>query len=275
MPDHSQSSGAREAYDAIAPFYDAFTSDHDFELWFGNLLPAVEEHGLLGNRLLDIACGTGKSFLPMIERGWSVTACDLAPKMAAIARRKLQERGVAAPVHIADMRALPKFGQFDLVWCLTDAMNYLLTDEEFVAALAGMRRNLLPTGVLAFDLNTLHGFRTFFAQETIVESSGGRMVWRGRGTPEAKAGSISEATFEVKSDARDKLAIEPSLHRERHFPEGAVLEALERAGLDCLEVFGINYDAVLQQPLEEGSHTKAVYLARRLPQASTSTDPGG
>ena len=53
------------------------------------------------------------------------------------------------------------------------------------------------------------------------------------------------------------------MHRQRHFPEAEVLEILEAAGLECLDVFGHGFDAVLEQPVDELRHTKVVYIARR------------
>ena len=42
------------------------------------------------------------------------------------------------------MRELPAFGEFDLVWCLDDAVNYLLSTEELEQALSGMRAQPRP-----------------------------------------------------------------------------------------------------------------------------------
>src|SRR4051812_33686781 len=99
--------GARLAYDQLAPFYDAFTAHHDYELWTSALLDLARRHGLRGNRLLDAACGTGKSFEPFVRRGWHVTACDVSPEMLARAARKT---GADAELHVADLNALPAFG---------------------------------------------------------------------------------------------------------------------------------------------------------------------
>jgi SAM-dependent methyltransferase len=251
---------AEIAYEAIAPVYDEFTAHHDYDLWLGQLLPKVEQYGIPGHRLLDVACGTGKSFLPMLEKGWEVTACDISPKMVAIAREKVGDR---VELSVADMRDLPVFGEFDLVFCLDDAVNYLLCSEELEQALTGMRRNLGPGGLLMFDVNTLGSYRTFFAEEVVVERDGLRMVWRGRSTSDLPPSSIAEASFEVESlDPETAPAIAPELHRERHFPEAEVLEALERAGLECLGVYGHHDDAIPKQPLHELDHTKGVYIAR-------------
>lgn len=251
--------GAEIAYEAIAPVYDDFTAHHEYDVWLGNLLPQLEQLGLRGNRLLDLACGTGKSFIPMLEWGWEVTASDVSPAMVELARAKV---GDAAKISVADLRELPSFGEFDLIWCLDDAVNYLLGGDELEAALRGIRRNLAPTGLLAFDANTIATYRGFFAEEMVVERDGRRMVWKGRSTPDAAPGSIAEATFEVLPAEGGEPLIAATVHRQRHFPEVEVLERLERAGLECLDVFGHGEDGIFRQPLREEVHTKAIYVAR-------------
>ncbi|HWO47800.1 MAG TPA: class I SAM-dependent methyltransferase [Solirubrobacterales bacterium] len=251
---------AEIAYEAIAPVYDEFTAHHDYDLWLGQLMPRLEAHGVPGPRLLDVACGTGKSFIPLLEKGWKVTACDVSPAMVAIAREKVGDR---AELSVADMRELPVFGAFDAVLCLDDAVNYLLGTEELEQALAGMRRNLGPGGLLMFDVNTLQAYRTFFAEEVVVEREGRRMIWKGRSSADAEPGTIAEASFEVEPlDPAAGPAIAPELHRERHFPEAEVLAALERAGLECLDVYGHHDDAIPKQPLDELDHSKGFYIAR-------------
>ncbi|HEU5142696.1 MAG TPA: methyltransferase domain-containing protein [Solirubrobacterales bacterium] len=251
---------AEQAYEAIAPVYDDFTAHHDYELWLGALLPQLRRHGLSGQRLLDVGCGTGKSFLPMLERGWEVTACDISPSMLALAKAKA---GDAAKLSVADMRELPVFGEFDLVWSLDDALNYLLSTEELGSALRGMRANMAPGALLMFDVNTLQTYRTFFAETETVERDGLRLVWRGQGSAETPPRSISEARFEVEAGAGSKGTVETHVHRQRHFPEEEMLEALRESGLECLDVFGHGHDVVLEQPVEELVHTKVVYIARR------------
>lgn len=261
---------AELAYEAIAPVYDDFTSHHDYELWLGNLLPKLEHHRLQGSRLLDVGCGTGKSFIPMLERGWEVTACDISESMLALARQKV---GKSADLSVADMRELPELGEFDLVWALDDAVNYLLDREELEAALTGMARNLAPHGLLMFDVNTLNAYRNFFAETQVVEQGGWRMTWNGLAGPNQAPGSISESRLEVEASGpsadnsgddatRFREGVETHVHRQRHFPEAEVLAAIERAGLKCLDVFGHGHDAVPHQPVDELDHMKAVYIAR-------------
>jgi SAM-dependent methyltransferase len=244
----------------MAPVYDDFTAHHDYEGWLTDLLKVLERHGLQGQRLLDVGCGTGKSFLPMLPRGWKVTGCDISPAMLELAREKA---GEAVRLEVANMLELPRLGEFDLVWALDDAINYLLSPEELTLALTGMRANLAPGGLLLFDVNELLAYRTFFAETVVVKRAGRRLIWNGLATPDAAPGSICESRLEVfPDDGRADGGEVPALtHRQRHFPEAEVLAALEQAGLECLDVYGMYTDGILKQPLDESTHTKAIYIA--------------
>jgi SAM-dependent methyltransferase len=254
---------AERAYEAIAPVYDDFTAHYDSKAWLEELLVALERHDLSGRRLLDVGCGTGESFLPMLERGWEVTACDISASMLELARAK-----AGGPVRLehADMRQLPAFGEFDLVWALDDAVNYLLSDDELEQALSGMRNNLAVAGLLLFDVNTLLAYRTFFAETTEVERRGRRLIWRGQASADTPPGSICEARFEVEpvepAPGAGRSDVTAHVHRQRHFPAEDVLAALDRAGLKCIEHFGMGVDGILRKPLDESVHTKAVFIAR-------------
>jgi SAM-dependent methyltransferase len=251
---------AERTYEAMAPVYDDFTAHHDYEGWLADLLEVLGRHGLEGKRLLDVGCGTGKSFMPMLPRGWEVTGCDISPAMLELAREKA---GSAVRLELADMLELPRFGEFDLVWALDDAINYLLSPEELELALAAMRANLSPGGLLLFDVNELLAYRTFFAETEIVERDGRRLVWKGLAAKDVAPGSICESRLEVVAeDPEVEASAAVMTHRQRHFPRAEVLAALAGAGLECLDVYGIYIDGILKQPLDDTIHTKAIYIAR-------------
>jgi SAM-dependent methyltransferase len=127
------------AYEAMAPVYNDFTAHHDYRLMVDVRLDLGKTHGLRGARVLDVGCDTGKSFVPFLERGWKVTACDISPSMVELARVK---GGPAVRIEVADMRELPVYGTFDLVCCFDDAINYLLSAAELELALRRMAANL-------------------------------------------------------------------------------------------------------------------------------------
>lgn len=254
---------AERAFEAMAPDYDDFTAHYEYEFWTSQLLEVLARDGLRGQRLLDAGCGTGKSFLPMLARGWEVTGYDVSPSMLTRARQKVGEE---ARLEIADMREMPVFGEFDLVWALDDAINYLLSPQELRWALRGLRNNLAATGLLLFDVNELRLYEALFAESIEVERDGRRLVWEGKGTGPKGPGSISEflciAAGKADQNARGQGGI--SVHRQRHFSEAEIKAALDHAGLECLGVYGQSTDGVPRQPLDSAVHTKAIYVARAI-----------
>jgi SAM-dependent methyltransferase len=252
QPDH-----AALAYDAMAPFYDDFTEHHDYDGWVAILERLALDHGFAGRRVLDLACGTGKSTEPFAARGYHVTACDGSEQMLARARARLEG---GASLYVRDLRDLGSLGTFDLVCCIDDGLNYLLGDGELVAALRGMAAQLDRGGLMLFDLNTLATYRGYFARPAVVETSSHVLVWQGRATADFAAGGIAEATLDafalgggshVRAD-----------HAQRHYPPAEVDEALEEAGLELVARRGQDLSGVLRPEVDEARDTKVVYLAQ-------------
>jgi SAM-dependent methyltransferase len=249
---------AREAYDDLAPDYDLLTAEYPYDRWLAALEILAREHGATGHDVLDVACGTGKSFLPLLARGWRVAGCDISPAMLALAVTKAP----AAKLVQADMRALQRLGEFDLVTCLDDALNYLLTEPELRATLAGIRRNLRPRGVAIWDLNTLAQYRASFARDHTTDRGGVFVAWRGETAPSLEPGGPAQATVDVFAPAGGGLwERRSSVHRQRHWPEPVVRAVARRAGLRILAVHGQHVGAVLEPELDELVHCKAVYVA--------------
>ncbi|HEX8647727.1 MAG TPA: class I SAM-dependent methyltransferase [Thermoleophilaceae bacterium] len=245
-------------YESFAPFYDSFTSDYPYDEWLGDLEAWARECGLAGKRLLDVACGTGNSFMPMLERGYEVTACDLSPSMAARAKSKAGDR---ARVTVADMRSLPWRSAFDLVTCVDDSMNYLLSTMDLVAALRSMRDALAPRGLVVFDTNSLAVYRNGFTSEMSLEADGTRFLFRGEAEPKMAPGRQAAATIELVVPGADPLPI--CRHVQRHHPVATVLAACADAGLRVHGVRGAAPEGGLDPAPDELRHQKIVFMASR------------
>jgi SAM-dependent methyltransferase len=259
---------AAEAYDRLAPYYDEFTHGYAHEAWIAEVERRALELGLQGRRALDLACGTGNSTAPLLRRGYSVLACDISAEMIAEAQRKFPAR--ADSFLVADIRALPPLGEFDLVLCVDDALNYLLSDQELRDTFAGVSSVLAPSGIFAFDLNSITTYRQAFAQELVRERERLLFAWRGGATPPLGAGATATATVEVFAERDDGLwERRTSRHVQRHHPPAAVRAALRGAGLQCCAVAGQLPGARLEDDPDEDRHIKLVYFARRASVAPT------
>lgn len=249
---------ARETYDAFAPIYNEFNHQNDYEMWLGEvLLPELEKHGLKRGRALDVGCGTGRAFGPLLRRGWEVRACDLSPGMLERAR---EEGGGQVQLDVVDMLELPAYGEFELVLSMNDAVNYLLGDEDLERALARMQANLADDGLLLFDVNSRGTYESGFwsSSSHTVEHEGRSWTWHGIGEVEGQP-----AVYENRIEGDD---IEPIVHRERFRPEPEVREAMSAAGLECVAALGmqeIDEKVVLTEPADESRDYKVVYIGAK------------
>lgn len=118
-----------------------------------------------GQRVLDLAAGTGTSAQAFVERGAQVVACDFSLGMLAVGRQRLPHM----PFVAGDGMALP-FGDasFDAVTISFGLRNI----HDPVLGLQEMRRVTKPGGVLVvceFSSPTWQPFRTVY-QEYLMKA---------------------------------------------------------------------------------------------------------
>jgi SAM-dependent methyltransferase len=100
-----------------------------------------------------VGCGSGE-FIRQISGAFPdarFTGLDLSPEMV----RQAREKGVDA--RCVDLCVVE--GQYDVITCVFDMLNYL-SPEELPGFLDCLAARLRPGGLLLCDLNTLHGFET-------------------------------------------------------------------------------------------------------------------
>ncbi len=140
----------RRLFATIADRYDFITRFLSFgrdRRWKAQLLTLGEVGA--GDRVLDLACGTGDLALAAVERGAAAVGIDITPRMVELARGKAA--AVAAQWLVGDMLALPVASQaFDVVTTGYGLRNVV----DLPKALREIHRVLRPGGrlcVLDFD----------------------------------------------------------------------------------------------------------------------------
>jgi SAM-dependent methyltransferase len=82
-------------------------------------------------RVLDLACGTGRHALELSRRGFSVVGVDISTDLLQIAESEAAAQSLDASFVQADLRELDFRDEFDLVLNLNDgAVGYFETEEE-------------------------------------------------------------------------------------------------------------------------------------------------
>jgi len=109
-----------------------------------------------GERVLDVAAGSGNAAIPAAMTGANVVACDLTPELFAAGREQAAQRGVEVQWREADAEALPfADGEFDVVLSCVGVMfaphHQASADELLRVCRPGGRIGLInwtPTGFI-------------------------------------------------------------------------------------------------------------------------------
>ena len=129
-----------------------------------------------GERVLDMACGTGRHSHELARRGFEVVGVDISPDLLSIAEADADAESLNASFLAADLRELDFDEEFDLVLNLNDgAIGYFETEEEnhrtfevIAAALRAGGANLLQLPNVLYAETHLPQ-KTWIAGEGMVE----------------------------------------------------------------------------------------------------------
>jgi SAM-dependent methyltransferase len=145
-------SGGYDEYGSIADLYDHVVPYRD-RADVGFFVDAARS---AGSPVLEVGCGTGRVLIPTARAGVDVVGLDLAPRMLAVCRERLQLEPEPvqrrARLVQADMRRFELGEAFTLATVPFRPFQHLLTVEDQLSCLASIRAHLIDGGRLILDL---------------------------------------------------------------------------------------------------------------------------
>jgi len=246
--------GHQDQFARIAPYYDLLMASVPYARW----ADYVSDLALLARRplapgahLLDLATGTGSVALEFARRGCDVTGLDLSEPMLEQARRKAEASGRRLEFLQADLTRFVLPPEFDLAVCLYDSFNYLLTTTELKRAFANVREALKPSGLLIFDVNTIHALEAEMFTQASGPDAQVRYRWRSQYDRKTRLTEV-RMRFEI---AATEETIEIA-HRQRGHTDDEIRAALQQGGFGEINC----YDGYRFQPPTPSSD-RVFYLA--------------
>jgi SAM-dependent methyltransferase len=189
-----------------------------------------------GERVVDLATGTGNAALMAAHRGALVTGLDAASRLIEVARGRAATAGLAVSFVVGDIQALPfESGSFDValsVFGLIFAADASRAFEEMIRVLGPGGRALLAVWVPAGPIDAAIG--TFGrAVAAATGSTPTRFAWHDAAAVRELA-SRGGATVQIHEGELRITADSPEAYlraNEQHHPMSlAGRAALERAG---------------------------------------------
>lgn len=216
-----------DMFEDLARYYDPLMAHVNYDRWFtvtrtlGEMFGAPPRH-------LDAACGTGTLATMLRKTGWTSAGVDLSRAMVREGRRK--ESGL--PAAVADLRALPFAGAFEMVTCLFDSLNFLLDEADLARAIAEFHGALRDGGLFYADIITERMVTDHFeGQEWVEANEGFRSRWTSSYDREH---ALAESFVQVNTGKVSPI-------RERIYPLDRVRDLLEQAGFEVLGAYDADH----------------------------------
>ncbi len=127
-------------FDIVADLYDRYVrADFDIPFW-------IDRATSVTGKVLELACGTGRVSLPLLEAGVRLTCVDYAPGMLFQFRQKLSARGLSCPIFCQDMAELDLKERFDLVFIPFHSFSEIMSARRQRRALRKIHAHLAERG---------------------------------------------------------------------------------------------------------------------------------
>jgi SAM-dependent methyltransferase len=236
-------------YDHFARFYDALM--HDPLANVERVLGYRERHMPRADSLLELGCGSG-SILAGLHQFDRLVGLDRSPQMLAAARAKVPHARFVQ----ADMTAFELEERFDIVICVFDTLNHLVTLDAWRALFERARTHLRAGGLFVFDVNTIGQLRRLADAPPWVTEVNGATI-----TQEVERLGDGQSIWHVR--IREPLDDGRSaLHHERIGELGVELAVIADALARDFVLLESRDDDDLT-PTDESSRAYFAYRARR------------
>ncbi|MGB9804047.1 MAG: class I SAM-dependent DNA methyltransferase [Desulfofundulus sp.] len=244
-----------QCYAGLAKIYDLLVTGVDFESWANYLEEILKRFNHYPRTILDLACGTGNTTLPLARRGYQVMGLDLSPDMVNIAREKAAKQGLAVNFFTADMRSFQLEKPVDLITCFHDGLNYLANYEDLMRTFKQVKENLTPGGLFIFDLNAIEWLTGTRPEVCIIDEQDFTLIWQSCYSSVNFSWEIKITAFIKNGECYYKFTEQ---HREYGYTPDQVHRALQAAELKLLA----SYDAFSFKPIQAESR-RHFYVAQR------------
>ncbi|MBC7544626.1 MAG: class I SAM-dependent methyltransferase, partial [Candidatus Sericytochromatia bacterium] len=177
----------------------------------------LKARGWHGQRILDLACGTGTLALELARQDYDVWGVDLSADMLHQAEKKAQLSKQPVVFRRQDMRRLAMPERFDLVVCSYDSMNYILELSEIATVCQRVYEHLAPEGLFYFDMNSVHALADIWGTKVEAEDDEELpYIWTTVFEPGKCLSSLTATFFVRRGDRYEKIS---EVHVERGYPQ--------------------------------------------------------
>ncbi len=139
------------SYENFAYYYDSLMDEQFYDDYYKFINDQADFKSVL-----ELGCGTGEIAIRLANDNKEVYATDLSKDMLEVARLKALEANVDLMLGRVDMSDFKTDKAVDLIICLCDSINYLLSKKKVIQTFKNVYESLKYNGTFIFDVDSLY-----------------------------------------------------------------------------------------------------------------------
>ncbi|MFD6439036.1 class I SAM-dependent DNA methyltransferase [Peribacillus sp. NPDC060186] len=237
-------------YERFAYVYDELMKDAPYEKWLMILTAKLEQYGIDGRKVLDLACGTGEITVELAQHGFDVSGVDLSDEMLMVANEKAAKLGLSIPFFQQNMAELEGLGLYDCVTIFCDSLNYLREETDILKTFSRVHEHLKDGGLFLFDVHSIYKMEEIFHNNTFaVNDEEVSYIWDC--FPGEESYSVEhDLSFFVRDNDSGLYDRFDELHYQRTYPVEQYKKWLQQAGFEVTELLADLEEAPLGKETE-------------------------
>ncbi|MEK4250583.1 class I SAM-dependent DNA methyltransferase [Paenibacillus sp. FSL W7-1287] len=164
------------SYEQFASVYDRLMADMPYDRWLSFAKAVWERYGV-PQHVVDLGCGTGAIAIPLASEGFDVTGIDLSAHMLEVALSKWNAQCESArgslKLEQQNISSWSVDNSADSIISFCDCLNYIVDEDELLAALQATYEGLKPGGTFIFDVHPVSRFEQYAAEQPFVYDEDG------------------------------------------------------------------------------------------------------
>lgn len=220
-------------YKDFANVYDKLMSEADYDEWFMYIDKIIKSLGIKKEQdIMDLGCGTGEMLLRLKRNLYDrILGLDISPDMLLIAKQKIDKEELEIPLVNQDMRDFSLPVAFDLIVCLFDTINHLVSIEELENTLENVYNHLDDGAYFIFDIVTRKFMNEMFENGIFLDDREDlTIMWKHYYDENTELDNVSTTFFaRVEDNIYERLE---EVYQKKIFTEEEVETSIEKMGFE-------------------------------------------
>lgn len=226
-------------YTVIAPIYDRLGLSQFAGMMASGLLTVAQQNDWVGQRILDLGCGTGALAGWFAKNSYTVTGIDIDRAMLAQFQQAYGQFSHVRAIE-GDIRQIPDdLPMVDMALAI-DTMNLMANLREFEAVLQGVSASLPAGKYFIFDLHTISGLTNLgLTGDNLIYNASDLVVF-GQNMYDFERQTYTLTYHIFTAQDRDQWKREATTIHYRAYPIQAVASLARRHQFEIVKVLDVN-----------------------------------